>query len=147
MFRKVKEFLENLAKVGEEPIVIEGSEKIENENDNLEDIEIVGEDKYSYIVIRPSKVPEKERKGNVLIHTLRDYLDIKPIIGALRDTKLMNIMFIRISPLKKKDIEELKRAIERVKKVADANNYDIIGITEDWIIIYPKEFQVSKISE
>jgi len=43
-----------------------------------------------------------------------------------------------IKDLRKKDINELKRAVERLKKTCTAMNGDIVGVDEDFLIITPQ---------
>ena len=44
---------------------------------------------------------------------------------------------INIKPLKDQDLVELKRAINKLKKTADAVEGDIAGFGEDWLCICP----------
>jgi len=47
------------------------------------------------------------------------------------------ICLINIRNLREKDIVELKRAINKLKKTADAMDGDIAGFSEDFIVIAP----------
>ncbi len=44
---------------------------------------------------------------------------------------------VNIKPLKEKDLIELKRAINKLKKTADAIDGDIAGFGEDYIVATP----------
>ena len=66
---------------------------------------------------------------------LEDFESIKPILDALREGG--TIALVNIRPLKDKDIIELKRAINKLKKTCDAIEGEIAGFGEDWIVIAP----------
>jgi SepF-like predicted cell division protein (DUF552 family) len=67
--------------------------------------------------------------------TLTDFSDIKPILEALREGT--TIALVNIAPLKEKDLVELKRAINKLKKTCDAIEGDIAGFSEDHIVVVP----------
>ena len=79
----------------------------------------------------------KDQKAKVLIRpfTLNQYDDIKQILAAIRDGNTISIL--NIAPLKEKDVSELKRAIDKLKKTIEANEGDIAGFGENWLIATP----------
>ena len=46
--------------------------------------------------------------------------------------------------MKDKDIVELKRTINKLKKTCDAIEGDIAGISEDWIVVTPSFARVHR---
>lgn len=66
---------------------------------------------------------------------LEEFEDVKPILDSLREG--YTIPLINIRPLKEKDLVELKRAINKLKKTTDAIEGDIAGFGEDWIAVVP----------
>ena len=66
---------------------------------------------------------------------INDFADIKEALDALREG--YTIALINIKPLKDKDIVELKRAVNKLKKTCDAIDGDIAGVSEDWIVVTP----------
>ena len=66
---------------------------------------------------------------------VEEFTDIKPALDALREG--YTIALVNIRPLKDKDIVELKRAVNKLKKTADAIEGDIAGFGEDWIVATP----------
>ena len=78
-------------------------------------------DSKSKLVVRPFVIEEFEH--------------IKPVLDALRENK--TIALINIKPLKDKDLVELKRAINKLKKTCDALEGDIAGFGENWIAAVP----------
>jgi len=68
--------------------------------------------------------------------TIEDFSDIKPILNAIRGRE--TVCLVNIRPLKDKDLIELKRAINKLKKTTDAIQGDIAGFGEDYICITPE---------
>src|SRR3989344_532214 len=80
---------------------------------------------------------EAEHKGTVVVRpfVIEDFADIKSILEALREGNTIGL--INIKPLKEKDMVELKRAINKLKKTTDAIEGDIAGFGDDYIIVTP----------
>lgn len=68
-------------------------------------------------------------------YTIEDFSDVKPILDALREG--YTICLLNIQPLKEKDLVELKRAINKLKKTCDAIEGDIAGFGDDYIVVTP----------
>ena len=66
---------------------------------------------------------------------LSDFSDVKNIIDAVREGYTIGLINIR--PLKDKDIVELKRAVNKLKKTCDALDGDVAGFGDDYIIATP----------
>lgn len=67
--------------------------------------------------------------------SITDFSDIKPVLDALREG--YTICLLNIEPLKEKDLVELKRAINKLKKTCDAIEGDIAGFGDDYIVVTP----------
>lgn len=76
-------------------------------------------------------------KGKVVVKPfiIEDFEGIKPILDALREG--YTIALVNIKPLKEKDLVELKRAINKLKKTCDAIEGDIAGFGEDFLVAVP----------
>ena len=85
------------------------------------ELDTESEDVKSKIVVRPFMI--------------EDFEDIKPILDSLREG--YTIALINIKPLKDKDLVELKRAINKLKKTTDAIEGEIAGFGEDYIVVTP----------
>ena len=73
-------------------------------------------------------------------YVLEDFEDVKQILDALREG--YTIPLINIKPLKDRDLVELKRVINKLKKTCDAIDGDIAGFGEDWITVVPSFAQI-----
>ena len=60
---------------------------------------------------------------------------IKPIVDSIREGS--TIALVNLAPLKDKDRIGLKRAIDKLKKTIEANDGDIAGFGENWLIATP----------
>lgn len=83
-------------------------------------------------------------KSKILVRpfTISDFEDIKPILDSLREG--YTIALINIKPLKEKDLVELKRAINKLKKTTDAIEGEIAGFGEDYIVVTPSFAKIYK---
>ena len=89
--------------------------------------------------------PEERKKSAKIMfkyYTLTEFADIKPIIDDLREG--YTIALVNIKPLKDKDIAELKRAVNKIKKTCQAIDGSLVGISEDYIVGVPNFVEVNK---
>ena len=75
---------------------------------------------------------------------ITDFADVKPILDALRES--YTIALINIKPLKEKDLLELKRAINKIKKTCEAIEGDVAGFGEDYIVVTPNFAEIYRSS-
>jgi SepF-like predicted cell division protein (DUF552 family) len=80
---------------------------------------------------------ENRGKSKVIVRpfVLEDFVDIKPVLEAIREG--YTIALINIRPLRDKDMVELKRSISKLKKTCEAVEGDIAGFGEEWLVITP----------
>lgn len=76
-----------------------------------------------------------DQKVIVRPFVITDFADVKPILDALRES--YTIALINIKPLKEKDLLELKRCINKLKKTCEAIEGDIAGFGDDYIVVTP----------
>ena len=116
LFSKIKESIGSPSY--EEEVDREGYVELDTENEDVK----------SKILVRP--------------FTINDFEDIKPILDSLREG--YTIALINIKPLKDKDLIELKRAINKLKKTTDAIEGEIAGFGEDYIVVTPSFAKIYK---
>jgi len=106
--------------------------KFEDEDEN------VGEEEYVEI----DTEREHERLDKVIVRpfVMEDFSDIKDVLDVLREGH--TIALINIKPLKDKDLVELKRAINKLKKTCDAIEGDIAGFGDDYVVVTPSFAEV-----
>jgi SepF-like predicted cell division protein (DUF552 family) len=95
------------------------------ENGNYED----------YLEIDTSQAKVQKNKIIIRPFTINEFNDVKPALDAIREG--YTVALINIRPLKDKDLVELKRAVNKLKKTCDAIDGDIAGFGEDWVVVTP----------
>jgi len=87
---------------------------------------------------------QEEKKSKVLVRpfALKNFEDVNAILNSLREG--YTIAVIDIKTLKSKDIIELKRAVSKIKKTAEALEGSIAGFGENTIIVTPQFAKIHK---
>ena len=109
------------------------------------DSEIIHEAEEEGYVELGTDVNSQSSKITVRPFVIDDFESIKPILDTLREGN--TVALINIKPLKDKDIVELKRAINKLKKTCDAIEGDIAGFGEDYIVAVPYFAQIHRAKE
>ena len=99
-----------------------------NEQPEYIEIDLGKEMKRAKVIVRP--------------FILKSFEDVNPILNALREG--YTIAIVDIKQLRAKDVIELKRAISKIKKTADALEGDIAGFGENIIIVTPQFADIYK---
>ena len=93
------------------------------------------ENSEDYVEIDLNAAQTNDNKVVVKPFVLKEFDDINAILNSLREG--YTIALVNIRPLKEKDIVELKRSINKLKKTCEAIEGDIAGFGEDYIVITP----------
>lgn len=94
-----------------------------------------------YVEIDGVNAGENDGKTVIKVETLTDFNDTERIQNELRKG---NIVWTKIKPLREKDMTELRRAVDRLRKTAVAVNGDIAGIDEDYLVLTPEHVRVHR---
>ena len=100
----------------------------------------IGEEEFIELDTEEAQAPAG--KIPIRVDKLEDFSDTDRIQKTMRDGA---IVLVKIKALRGKDISELKRAIDKLRKTCVAMNGDIAGIDEDFIIITPAFAHVARI--
>jgi len=95
-----------------------------------------------FIELDTGEAPVPAGKIPIKVDKLEDFSDSDRIQKHIRDG---SIVLVKIKALRGKDISELKRAIDKLRKTTMAINGDIVGIDEDFIVITPQFAHVVRI--
>lgn len=98
-----------------------------------------------YVELATDEEIETSTKMIVRPFTLDYFEDIKPVINAMRNGN--TIAMINIRPLKERDINELKRAVDKLRKTTDALEGEIAGFTENIVIATPSGAIIHKVKK
>ena len=97
--------------------------------------EMFEESEQGYVELGSEMPADTKSKIMVRPFVIEEFEHIKPILDSLREGH--TIALVNIKPLKDKDLVELKRAINKLKKTCDAIEGDIAGFGENWIAAVP----------
>lgn len=102
-----------------------------------------GSDNSDYIEI---DIGKEMKKAKILVKPfiLKKFEDVNEVLNYLREG--YTIAIIDIKPLKQKDIIEVKRAISKLKKTADALEGNIAGFGDGIVIVTPQFAEIAKAS-
>lgn len=100
------------------------------------------DDSDEYLEIDLNSSEAKDAKIIVKPFVLRQFDDINEILNSLREG--FTIAVIDIKTLKTKDVIELKRAVQKIKKTIEALEGSIAGFGENMIIATPKFAEIHK---
>lgn len=111
------------------------------------------EDTYEEEFVEIDTTKDIGGKAKIVVKSfvLSEFGDVKEALDALREG--YTIALINIKPLKDKDIVELKRAINKIKKTCDAIEGDIAGVSENMLVVTPsfahiyRDVQTSEVQE
>lgn len=100
-----------------------------------------------YVEVGHEAAAREEGKAKIIVRpfSIEDFEDIKPVLDSLREG--YTIALINIKPLKEKDLIELKRAINKLKKTTEAIEGDIAGFGEDYIVVTPSFASIHRAKE
>ena len=94
-----------------------------------------------FIELDTAEMEATSGKIPIKVEKLEDFSDSDRIQKSLRDGA---IVLCKIKALKEKDLSELKRAIDKLRKTCIAMNGDIAGVDEDFILMTPSYAHVSR---
>ena len=97
-----------------------------------------------YIELDMSEEEKANRKLLIEVERLDNYADSDRLQKKVREG---SILVVKIRELKVKDMEELKRAVDKLKKTCLAVGGDIAGLGEDWLILAPAAAKVHREQE
>ena len=94
-----------------------------------------------FIEVGVSDGASRTGKIGISIEKLDDFADTDRVLKSVRGGSMV---FLKIKTLKEKDLGELKRAVEKLKKTVHAQNGEIVGVESDWLILAPEFAKVER---
>lgn len=99
-----------------------------------------GED---YLEIDTEKnADQPKQKIVVKPFVINEFNDVKAPLEALREG--FTIALINIGPIRSSDLIELKRVVNKLRKICEAIDGDIAGFDENWLIVTPSFAQIHR---
>lgn len=98
----------------------------------------------SYSAVQPSDENISSEDIKFKVHTPLHFMDFKNIPGDIRSG---HVVLLNVKSIKEGGIGELRRFVERIKRISDGISSKIMGIGEHHIIILPKNINLHTDSE
>jgi len=102
---------------------------------------IKGYDEDEYIELDTEIDEPSGRKVLIEVERMDNFNDSDRIQRKVREGA---VLLVKVRDLKMKDMTELKRSIEKVKKTCLAVDGDIAGVGDDWVVVCPKHVKVHR---
>jgi len=99
-------------------------------------------DDYLSITEFDTKTNVEDLALNVKVFVLDDYDNVREILDVIRSETTMCLIDIHL--LRNKDPDELRRAVDKLKKTVEAVNGELVGFHENWILAAPKNVHIHK---
>jgi SepF-like predicted cell division protein (DUF552 family) len=80
-------------------------------------------------------------KIGIIIESVSEFGDTERVLKQVREGQ---IVLMKVKALKEKDLGELKRVVERFKRTVLAQNGDIVGVEQDWLLLVPEHVTVHR---
>ena len=100
-----------------------------------EDLEDFEGEEYLEVNVMESGGSKPSGKLGIRIESLEEFADTEKVLRQIREG---SVIFLKIKGLRDKDMGELKRAVDKLKRSVSANNGDIVGIEQNWLIVTPE---------
>lgn len=81
---------------------------------------------------------KKRIKLGILV--MERYTDVEKVLSKFR--KADSILIVKISPLRDKDMSELKKAIDRIKTHCNVTGADLAALDDNWVVLVPPMVEV-----
>ena len=86
--------------------------------------------------------PKKDYDVEVKVFVLDDYDNIRSVLDTIRSETTMCLIDIHL--LRNKDPDELRRAVDKLKKTVEAISGELVGFHENWVMAVPKNVKIHK---
>jgi SepF-like predicted cell division protein (DUF552 family) len=80
-------------------------------------------------------------KIGIIIESIAEFGDTERVLKHVREG---NVVLMKVKALKEKDLGELKRVVEKFKRTVLAQNGDIVGVEQDWLLLVPEHVTVHR---
>lgn len=104
-------------------------------------VEDAAED-YLSITEDNTKSGKEDKLVGVKVFMLDDYENIRDVLDVIRGGK--TVCLIDIHLLRNRDPDELRRAVDKLKKTVEAIDGELVGFHENWVLAAPKHVHIHK---
>jgi SepF-like predicted cell division protein (DUF552 family) len=95
-----------------------------------------------HTIVEAQMSKEIQARLSLSLMVMERYADLEKILARFR--KGDSVLLIRVTPLKDKDINELKKAVDRLKTHCDVTGSDLAALDDNWIVLVPPVVQIAR---
>jgi SepF-like predicted cell division protein (DUF552 family) len=70
------------------------------------------------------------------------YADLEKVLSKFR--KGDSVILVKVSPMRDRDMSELKKAIDRLKTHCNVTGSDLAALDDNWVVLVPPVVQLTK---
>ena len=115
------------------------SQKLGDEMGLLDDILKSGNEEE---VVEAKVVHSTSPKLGLDLMVLERYADVEKVLNKFRSGD--KIIIVKVSPLRDKDMTELKKAVNRMKTHCNVTGADLAALDDNWIILVPPIVKIER---
>ena len=93
-------------------------------------------------VVEAKIVKEIKPKLKLGLMVMERYADVEKILNRFR--KGDAVILVKVTPLRNKDMAELKKAIERLKTHCEVTGADLAALDDNWIVLVPPVVEIAR---
>lgn len=93
-------------------------------------------------VIEAQVKKETQPRLKMGLMVMERYADLEKILSRFR--KGDTVLLVKISPLREKDMGELKKVIERLKTHCGVTGSDLAALDDNWIVLVPPVVEIAR---
>ena len=85
---------------------------------------------------------EIQPKLKLSLMVVERYADIEKLLSRFR--KADTVLLVRVAPLRDKDMNELKKVVDRLKTHCDVTGSDLAALDDSWIVLVPPVVEIAR---
>ena len=93
-------------------------------------------------VIEAQILTEAQPKLKLGLMVMERYADIEKVLARFR--KGDAVVLAKVTPLRNKDMSELRKAIDRLKTHCGVTGSDLAALDDNWIVLVPPVVEISR---
>lgn len=93
-------------------------------------------------VVEARVLQDVKKRIKLGLLVMERYTDVEKVLSKFR--KGDSILVVKISPLRDKDMSELKKAIDRIKTHCSVTGAGLSALDDNWIVLVPPMVEIIK---
>jgi len=85
---------------------------------------------------------EVQPRLKLVLMVMERYADLEKVLSRFRKGDI--VVLLKVTPLRNKDMGELRKAVERLKTHCNVTGSDLAALDDNWIVIVPPVVEITK---